>query len=244
METTNTPTSMNLNCFPRTGRLLTGIFVFLLTATASFAQTNDVPTGTLNVDRNMVRAGVNSQLDWNITYPSGITEIIEIIPPNTIVPKKNLKMKIRVLGASFQQTATKYLPVQAYWSKNNGSWSQLFYGYQTSVRPQDVLVSTNVKANDKINIGGRGYRSGWLPFYHTGGNAPNLVLLTDGDSVPSTVPAFYQANIEDFLAPYLDSNRKINIGERDLIILIELGQTNPSASGFDIQDLVLLVTFE
>jgi hypothetical protein len=36
----------------------------------------------------------------------------------------------------------------------------------------------------------------------------------------------------------------VKIGDRDLILLMELGQTNINNSGFDLQDLVVLVTFE
>jgi hypothetical protein len=40
------------------------------------------------------------------------------------------------------------------------------------------------------------------------------------------------------------STKTVKIGDRDLILLMELGQTNTTASGFDLQDLVVLVTFE
>ena len=40
------------------------------------------------------------------------------------------------------------------------------------------------------------------------------------------------------------TTKKVKIGNRDLILLMELGQTNPNNSGFDLQDLVVLVTFE
>jgi hypothetical protein len=70
-------------------------------------------------------------------------------------------------------------------------------------------------------------------------------MLKDGDKVPQTTPAFQQGKIETFLKPYLSlDGRTVRIGNRDLIILVELGQTNPANSGFDLQDLVLLVTFE
>ena len=225
---------------------MAGIFACLLAIGSSPAQDESVPTGKLTVDRDLLRIGTRSQLAWEITYPAPVTEVIEILPPNVIKPKKDLKMKVRVLGASFQQTATRYLPVEVMWTKNGSSWSRLFYGYQTSVDPSRVLTTQNVKKGDSINLGGRGWRDGeWLSFYSTAKSTHNLVMLKNGDRVPSTVPALNGTSIESFLKPYMNtSTKRVKIGDRDLILLMELGQTNPDNSGFDLQDLVVLVTFE
>ena len=215
-------------------------------ALSSAHAADDIPIGTLNVNRTMVREGSQSQLDWQIQYPAGVTEVVEIIPPNIIKPKKKLKMRVRVLGASFQQSYNSYLPVEVMWSKNNSSWTRLFYGNQTNVNPSTLVLDTTVNKNDTINFGGRGFRSNaWLPIYHTSMTTPNLVMLQNGDRVPQSTPAFQQGNIESFLRPYLMPDRKtVSIGDKDLILLLELGQTNTSNSGFDLQDLVILVTFE
>ena len=230
----------------RGGRLMAGILACFLAIGSASAADNMVPTGTLTVDRDLLRVGTKSQLSWSINYPAPVTEVIDIVPPNIIKPKKDLKMKVRVLGASFQETTTKFLPVEVMWSKNNASWSRIFYGYQTSVVPSTVVLTANVKKNDTINLGGRGYRDGrWLSLYNTASNTDNLVMLKNGDRVPSTVPALNGASIESFLKPYMNTTtKKISIGDRDLILLMELGQTNPDNSGFDLQDLVVLVTFE
>jgi hypothetical protein len=214
-------------------------------ATATAFAATEIPRGTLNVDSTLVRAGSRSQIDWNIEYPAGVTDVIEIVTPNIIKPKETLKMRVRVLGASFQQAVNSYLPVEVMWSKNNSSWARLFYGTQTAVNPSTVVLDTTVKKGDTVNFGGRGYRSGWLPLYNTSAASPNLIMLKNGDKVPSTTPAFQQGLIESFLTPYLGSDKKtVKIGQRDLIVLLELGQTNPAVSGFDLQDLVILVTFE
>lgn len=207
---------------------------------------NEIPRGTLNVDRSLVQVGSRSQLNWKIEYPTVVTDVIEIVTPNIIKPKENLKMRVRVLGASFQETVTSYLPVEVMWSKNNSSWSRVYYGTQKQVNPSTVVLDANVKKGDTINFGGRGYRDGaWLPLYNTSQTTKNLVMLKNGDKVPSTTPAFQQGLIESFLTPYLGSDKKtVKIGQRDLILLLELGQTNPAVSGFDLQDLVVLVTFE
>jgi hypothetical protein len=230
---------------PRGGRLITGMLAILSVMSQTFA--DDIPRGTLGVDRTLVRVGTRPQLDWQIAYPAtGVTEVVEIVPPNIIKPKAPLKMRVRVLGASFQESITTFLPVEVQWSKNNSSWTRVFYGSQTDVNPSKVMLETTVTKGDTINFGGRGYRDkSWLPLYNTSAATANLIMLRNGDKVPATTPAFQQGLIESFLTPYLASDRKtVKIGERDLILLMELGQTNPKVSGFDLQDLVILVTFE
>jgi hypothetical protein len=214
---------------------------------SSTAADTSIPTGTLTVDRDLLRVGTKSQLTWNIAYPApNVTSVIDIVTPNTVKPKQDLTMKIRVLGASFQESTTVFLPVEVMMSKNNGSWTRVFYGLQSAVLPNLVLTSQTVKKGDTLNFGGRGYRDGkWLPLYNTASTTKNLVMLKNGDRVPSEVPALNGASIESFLKPYMDTNtKKVKIGDRDLIFLMELGQTDPNNSGFDLQDLVVLVTFE
>lgn len=229
---------------PRGGCLIAGLFA-CLSFSSAFA-IDAIPTGTLNIDRAMVREGSRSKLDWQIQYPAGVTDVVEVVPPNIIKLKKAQNMRVRVLGASFQASANSYLPVEVMWSKNNSSWTRLFYGNQLNVNPSTLVLDTKVKKNDTINFGGRGFRdNAWLPLYNTTSTLPNLVMLQNGDKIPSTTPAFQQGQIETFLRPYLLADKKtVSIGDKDLILLIELGQTNPSNSGFDLQDLVVLVTFE
>jgi len=237
---------MNSPLLPRSGRLLAGILGCLCALGNASAADNSIPTGKLSVDRDLVRTGTRSQLTWQIEYPAPVTSVIDILPPNIIKPKKDMKMRVRVLGASFQESATKFLPVEVQWSKGNSAFSRIFYGFQTSVNPATVVLDTTVKSGDTINFGGRGWRSNaWLPLYRTNSATQNLIMLKNGDRVPTTVPALNGNSIESFLKPYMNtSSKKVQIGDRDIILLMELGQTNPGNSGFDLQDLVVLVTLE
>ena len=267
---------------------MAGMLACLSLSGISPASESAIPRGTLSVDRDWVRVGAKSRLSWQIEYPAPVTGVVDIVPPNTVKPKKDVTMKLRVLGASFQQAKSNnghgnnadgvdssnpgkgsggpngapdlsrgyddetknakstYLPVEFLWCVNGSAWSRVFYGYQTEVDPTAVLLETPVKSGDTLNFGGRGWRNGsWLPFYHTAKATKNLVMLKNGDRVPTTVPAFNGVSIESYLKPYLDVVTKtVKIGDRDLILLMELGQTRTTASGFDLQDLVVLVTFE
>lgn len=52
--------------------------------------------------------------------------------------------------------------------------------------------------------------------------------------------------LEDFIRPYLDGNGRVEIGPMDVIVFMELTHTDSQMSdpGYDMQDLVLLVTFK
>jgi len=263
-----------------------------LSGIASAADTaiNDtaVPHGTLSVNSSWILAGTKAQLGWQIDYPAPINKIADVVPPNVIKPKKDLKMKVRVVGASLQEAKSnnghgnnadgvdssnpgngsggpngaidlsngiddelkvgkaKYLPVEVLWSLNGLAWSRLFYGTQSAVNPSKPVLETTVPAGSTINFGGRGWRDGaWLPLYNTAASTSNLVVLKNGDQAPASVTNLSGGIIASFLSPYMDPVTKvIKIGDRDLILLVELGQASASTSGFDLQDLVILVTFE
>jgi len=133
------------------------------------------------------------------------------------------------------------MPVELMWSRNGSSWSRLFYGTGSSVNPTSIVLETSVKKGDKINFSGRAYSNSWLPLYSTAATTSNVVQLTNG----ARLPAVCQGRVLNFLKPYLAGDGStIVIGRHDILILMELGETKPSNSGFDLQDLAVLVTFE
>ena len=272
------------NPLPFGGRCLTiGMLACLCLSGASFAGDSDIPRGTLTVDRNWIRVGEKSQLAWKIDYPAPVTTVVKVDSPNVIKPEKDLKMKVRVLGASLQKIknnnghgnnadgvdssntgknkgidlsgdlddelkglTASYLPLEVFWSLDGAAWTQIFYGLQNSISPGKVLLETKVKPDSKVNFGAHGWRDGaWLPIYSTAVASPNVVVLKNGDQIPSNVAALNGGTIAGYLKPYLDTvNKTVKVGERDLILMMELGETNPTMAGFDLQDLLLLVTFE
>ncbi len=229
--------------FPRVNRLTPCMLALLSVMSQSFAAT-DIPTGTLNVDRTLVRIGSRSQLDWKIQYPGGIDDLVTVTNTGTIIPKSALTMRVRTLGVAFQSGQT-LLPLEGSWSKNNGSFTRFFYGTGPSVVPTKVLVDTPVNPNDKINFGGRGWSgSSWYPFHHTRVSDPYVVVLKNGDTAPNYVPAYNQGTVKSFLVPYIDGSGRIRIGSNNLIILWEASTAAPGSTYFDMQDLVVLVSFE
>ncbi len=197
-------------------------------------------------------------------------------------------MRVRVLGASFQQTrennggGNNYdgvdasnpakgfmtetggidnatfddevkksnnnydLPVEVMWRKNNSAWTSIFSGPNTKINPSSIVLDTTVKAGYIIHFGGRGfYAKAWLPLYSSGTDTPNVITLKNGDPLPATNEAFRLGIIENYLKPYVSGDGKtVQIGNREMLVLMELGQTDPNHYGFDLQDLAVLVTFE
>lgn len=58
------------------------------------------------------------------------------------------------------------------------------------------------------------------------------------------MPEYNAPSLESFLRPYLDAGGRVNIGPMDVIVFMELTHTDQADGGYDLQDMVLLVTFK
>ncbi len=214
-----------------------------------------IPTGSLNAFPTFVQAGTHPTLSWNVTLPESVVDIVDIIPPGTLKPKKSLNMKVRVLGASVkrvwtnskgQVTKWEWVPTEALLRYNSGSYTRIFYNTHDKVNPNTVVRNQTVAKNSTINFGGRFNDNGsWSTMYTSTStnHQHNVVALKNGDTPPTTTPLYQQPTIESFILPYLDAQGNIKLGPRDVIYLMELTHTNRNDGGFDLQDLCLLVTF-
>jgi hypothetical protein len=275
---------MKLHHSPRGGRsLILGTTCLGLIGMA-VAQNEIIPRGKLSVDNTLVRVGAQSQLQWQIQYPDNVTNIVDIVNPQSVVPKQQLQMRVRVLGSGEHTVKTDSghgnnldgmdssnkgnrpgvdasgtvdderniistsgvdLPVEVVWSKNNSAWERIHYSTQSAVIPTAVVLDTVVNEGDILDFGARAYTTQWLPQYSTNTNNKNVLVLKNGDSVPRELAAKQYGQILGYLKPYLSTDgKKVKIGDRDLLVLLELNQTLPQAVGFDFQDLGLLVTFD
>lgn len=230
--------------------------LLLLAPTRGDAQSQSpvIPTGDLSAYPEIVQAGTFPQLTWNVTLPQSVTDIVTITYPGTVTPKKDLTMKVRVLGASVKRVWTnrrgqvvdwEWVPTEARLSYDGGSYTQIFYDTHDDVNPNHIVTTMVVRKNRPINFGGR-YRvdGSWSSLRTSTNTSHNVVALKDGDTPPTTTPLYQQPTIESFILPYLDEEGNINLGPRDVIYLMELTHTNRNDGGFDLQDLALLVTFE
>ncbi|WAC21345.1 hypothetical protein OVA24_08095 [Luteolibacter sp. SL250] len=218
----------------------------------ALAQDPPVPVGKLEASSLLVRAGTKPTLNWDITYPAVVKDIVKITPPGTCTPKVKVNMDVRVVGASVKVvwlnawgivTRWEWAQTQASVSINNSGYTEIFSNTQDKVKPGTIVYTKKVSANQPINFAGRYYFNGWSDQF-TSNSGQNVVALVNGDMPPTTTPLYQQPTIEDFIKPYLDGQGRVKIGPKDVIYLMELTHTNKNDGGFDLQDLALLVTFQ
>ncbi|MBN8460463.1 MAG: hypothetical protein J0M04_21750 [Verrucomicrobia bacterium] len=210
-----------------------------------------VPTGSLSVSHSMVRVGARPVLNWNITYPSVVQNYVTVVPPGTVQPKENLICDVRILGAGVTAKASNssnytFVRTEGRMRVNGSStWTTIFDGVNTDqvVKKQNIIKTFNITKGQAIDFGGRYYYNNSWSTQYTSLNGDNVRTLVNGQTPPSNVPDYNAPSLESFLRPYLDSSGKVKIGPMDVIVFMELTHTDKSDIGYDLQDLVLLVTF-
>lgn len=205
------------------------------------------PSGAMTVSPTVVQTGSKPSLQWNILYPSKVSDVALINPPGTILLTQKMYVSVQPIGTGVtacDSTQSTPLSTDARMSVNGGSYKQLFFGTQADV---DSAYSLYIKRHDEgttIDFGGRFVKSGvWSDFFTT--KHPNLqvVALVNGDTPPTRSPLGQSPNLAGYLKPYLDASGKVKIGPLSVLILMELGTKDHEKDCFDYQDQVLLVTF-
>lgn len=225
-------------------------------------------TASLSANPYVVVAGEKTRLSWSINYPSVVKKYVNIVPPGgsggsgpgTITPTQNLYADVRVIGQGVTVTTNNsgysFVPTEATMSINNSStFTRIFYGTNPQINPGAVInlasvfgnTYTNnvIQAGKVIRFGGRYYYSGDWGTHYKSSSGDNVRFLVNGDTPPSNVPQYNAPSLESFLRPYLDTTGKVKIGPMDVIVFMELTHSSSQKSdpGYDLQDLVLLVTF-
>jgi hypothetical protein len=132
------------------------------------------------------------------------------------------------------------------YDRTNGatSFSRVFAGDSSGVDPSAIISTELVKKGMPIDFRVRDFNgTTWDPYRSTESWTTNVVALIDGEKPPATNSSFKQSNVQPFLKPYLDSNGNILIGPLDVIYLIETRANLTTDPAFNLQDVVVLVTF-
>lgn len=204
------------------------------------------PVGELNINTSLVQVGVKPVLNWNISFPSNdVEDVITINDDDSITTDQAVHMEVRLLGAAFSTNGVTPSPVQFLTRTGPGLWNNTFFGTEDDINPAQVLISQEVSAGVDIDFAARGRLGSfsWTPYRHTLSESFNVIALKDGDDIPTYAPAFNQNTIEDHVSAYVQDG-KISIGPREVIYLFELFTTNTRSSAFDLQDVVVIVTFD
>lgn len=206
-----------------------------------------IPVGSLSAFPTIVQTGTHPQLTWEVTLPETVDEIVEITPPGTLTPSRDVVMDVRILGAGVTYYSGGYLyfvPTQTQISHNGGSYSQIFYGTNYDVDPNEIVHTIEVEEGETVNFGARYYHNNaWGPWYSSTNSTHNVIALKNGDTPPTTTPMHQAPTIESFIRPYLGDDGRVVLGPRDIIYLFELTHTNQNDQGFDLQDMAVLVSF-
>tara|TARA_R110000850_G_scaffold130654_5_gene251242 strand:- start:541 stop:1566 length:1026 start_codon:yes stop_codon:yes gene_type:complete len=256
-NTTNTKRSLRLTSKTQTNMKhthskLIAACALLVSLGSSHAQDESpiIPVGSLSAFPTIVQTGTHPTLTWAVTVPEAVDKIIDIEGPGTIVPKRELIMDVRILGAGVTVSSSSssqgfyFVPTQCQMSYNGGGYDEIFYGDNNDVNPNEIVHSQTVAEGSKIDFGARYYYKGnWGTWFSSTNSSGNAVALKNGDTPPTTTPMNHAPSIESFIRPYLDSDGHVKIGPRDVLYLMELTHTNPNDGGFDLQDMAILVSF-
>ena len=222
-----------------------------LVSPRALAQTTPtIPVGDLTAFPTVVQTGTKPTLTWSIGYPSIVENFVTVTPPATLTPKENLVCDVRILGLGVTSQgsngAITYYRTRGQWKYNgSSSWADIYDGKQTdTIVQQQGLVKSNIAVTKAkaMTFAGQYYNSSWQTQY-VSTSGTNIRALVSGQVCPGNIPDYNAPSLESFLKPYLDSSKKVKIGPMDVIIIMELTHTDQTDIGYDLQDLVMLVTF-
>jgi hypothetical protein len=149
-----------------------------------------------------------------------------------------------MIGADYRFDATRFKPVQVEVRVAGGSWTRIFSATHTSVLASKIIHTRTVNANQKVEFRFRGSQdlgyTNWNPYRY--GYEQMVAMMANGETPPNYAPYLSPKGVDSYLTSYVDESGRMKLGPRDLIYLAELTNTNPNSPGFDMQDLVMLVT--
>jgi len=213
------------------------------------------PTGFIQAENSLVKAGHKVQVNWEVHLQSKVPDLISTGGGDEIEAKTEIVAEVRFLGAALGNSNNP-LWAEAVMSVNGVNEVPLFAGYAdgTGTASSSFITLDAGSTLDFEFMTWRGSqpsrsnpidRQGWsrLNPVRTGANDPRLQILVHGDPLPVYNPAFDQEFISSFVGPFIsDDGTTVKLGPRDILILSELNNTlNDSA---DFQDSVVLISFQ
>ena len=185
------------------------------------------------------------------------------IQNDNVVPSETFAAKATVLGAAISSSGNYDLPVTVKF-KIDGDKYKPFGPFNKAVsgnvndgqNPRDYIFPNLYPGGSAIKVVGRSWdkKSWWddgsnnndwkeLMTVNSENGSQNVITLRDGDAVPNIQGFMNQSSIEDFVAPYINSEtNRITLNNNQSIYLFELGTTDLNSPAADFQDLVVLMT--
>jgi type II secretory pathway component PulJ len=183
--------------------------------------------------------------------PGPVTVSYQMVGSDLRCGWKGHPVKVKAIVEVTQPDKTSFQETRIVDPDNLGATAPIVFANQpkgTTIRYTGIVLpakGTPPEDNPK-NDCGLEQPSGQYGF-NSDTNPKQVVVLHDGDRPPSYA-AFGTGSkqVKDYLKSYIDTDGKITLPdpEKQVIVLFELWSTNTSESAFDMQDLVLLATFE
>jgi len=203
----------------------------LTQANESFA----TPIGSLDALQKHVLVGDTVDLDWKISYPvHNFNETDSKVRVQFITlatgPNNTVSFGTRITGQSFRE----------------------FYNGVSEEHPNYALTPGTNVSQDILEHGltieflakhSRSQVPGAWVSSENPAHAHQIIELVHGDPIPKVTPVQGQRSVAEILAPY-NENGTVSIGHNQKILLFEIFTSDVNHFGFDLQDLVLLVSHE
>lgn len=213
--------------------------VAVLTTLPLVAAAKDIPTGTISVDKSLVREGVKPEVTWKVNFPSTtVDEVVDVTEEGDIKTKKRLRVDFFMIGTA----VSNHRDATITYGHAGSGWNLIYSGFGKNLDPTISRYSRVVEAGQTIRVASivdRKSNIGWI--YN---DQPNALVMKDGDE-PNSKPGWGgDASMEDYVRPYMKDG-KINIGSLDLMVALELTHTQSriNESGYDSNDSIVLVRF-
>ncbi|MBK1790581.1 hypothetical protein [Persicirhabdus sediminis] len=219
----------------------------------------DKPVGSLWVTGltaySEVRSGSHVQLNWEVSYAQTEDIGAEITEEDVLLPVESSTMTVWAIGAGYWG-GNNYVLLQC---KVAGETYQLFDAKAKNFKTNGnkPLFTKEVIDGEEIHFGMQGVSNQSGNYYRwTGTDRSNpdhsFIALRNGDSFPNYTPMGNDGDVESYLKPYLDTETNtVVLGEKDVIYIAELDRRytyeqsgNPDDKGYDMQDMVFLVSFQ
>lgn len=203
----------------------------------SQAQETDsaIPQGKITPAQIKVFEGSKVDLSWKISYP-----------PTSLPPQVDTKVTVRFITCAIGPRWRLQFGTAV-----NGEYTEFYHGFSEehpsyALTPGTVVSETFLSHTKSIEFRAKHeasrVRGQWISSIDPA-QEQQIIKLKNGDKVPSVAPVRGQRSVADILAPY-SKNGVINISDTQEILLFELYTSDTRHFGFDLQDLVLLVSYE
>ncbi|MDX1740039.1 MAG: hypothetical protein R3178_02050, partial [Rhodothermales bacterium] len=173
------------------------------------------------------------------------------IDKNYTIPQVDYNLRVEVIGTaitagSYDVPVTTKLHLGDEEREDFGAFEDPSAG---AVGGGDVFEpSTVYSAGTPISVSAQSWlksgNTGWKKHIKQDSRQDDkhLLVLRDGDPVPTVAGYSGQTSAVEFLKDYIDSSGNVTLEPNQSIYLFELGTVNRNQAAYDLQDLVVLVT--